>query len=191
MKAVVCLLVAGLVALGLAQQPSASQQPPASASSTDLATSIQRQYKNVRGFVAAAAEKMSETDYGFRPQGVAPEVRTFGQLIAHIANVNGGACARAKGEQPKPPTNEKTVTDKASLVKALNDALTACDAVYASLTDASLVEKIKVQGRGGAQNEVARGAGLITNISHTNEHYGNIVTYMRAKGLVPPSSEGR
>jgi uncharacterized damage-inducible protein DinB len=185
MKSVVCLLVAGLAT------PALAQQPPASGASTDLAAAIQRQYRNVRGYVAAAAEKMSDADYGFRPQGVGPEVRSFGQLIAHIANANGSACARAKGEQPNPPTNEKTVTDKASLVKALNDALTSCDAVYAALSDASLVEKIKVQGRSGSQNEVARGAGLISNISHTNEHYGNLVTYMRAKGLVPPSSEGR
>ena len=50
---------------------------------------------------------------------------------------------------------------------------------------------LKVAGRNNTTVEIARANPLINNLAHNNEHYGNLVTYMRAKGLVPPSSEGR
>lgn len=185
MKICTCVL-----AVGLCSVPALAQQTPPPAT-VDLATAIKNQHRTIRRYLAASAEKMAEADYGFRPQGVAPEVRTFGQFLIHLTNANHNFCARAKGDQPPTAIDEKTAMTKADLVKALNGALTACDAVYDALTDASLVEKMKVPGPNNTQLERARGAGLISNLGHNNEHYGNLVTYMRAKGLVPPSTEGR
>ena len=73
---------------------------------------------------------------------------------------------------------------KAALVAAIKGATAYCDAVYKAQTDASLSEMVTM-----GQNQQPRGQLLVQNISHSNEHYGNLVTYMRLKGLVPPSTE--
>lgn len=166
----------------------APQQPPPP---TDIATNLKRQHAAIRKNLSASAAKMAEADYAFRPQGVDPVVRTFGQLIIHLANANNSFCARALGEQPKAGADEKATMTKAELVKLLEDSLTLCDRAYDGLTAASAVEMLKVAGRNNTVVETARANPLINNLSHNNEHYGNLVTYMRAKGLVPPSSEGR
>jgi uncharacterized damage-inducible protein DinB len=169
-----------------AQSPPQSPPPP-----TDIALNLKRQHAAIRKNLAASATKMAEADYGFRPQGVDPVVRTFGQFIIHLANANNGFCARALGEQPKANTDEKATMTKADLVKLLEDSLVLCDKAYDSLTAASAVEMLKITGRNNVVFEVARANPLINNLAHNNEHYGNLVTYLRAKGLVPPSSEGR
>ncbi len=81
---------------------------------------------------------------------------------------------------------EKTVSDKAALVKGLTDSLAYCDKVYAATTDANFADLVKLLGPG--DHQTARGAVLLFNTTHNNEHYGNIVVYMRLKGHVPPSS---
>jgi hypothetical protein len=157
----------------------------------DFASALKTQQRTISGNIVKSAEKMAETDYAFKPAGVAAEVRTFGQLLIHLANANNRSCAAAKGEPPKPNLDESTAMTKADIVKAISDAMTYCSGVYDAQTNATIVEMVKVTGRNNTQSERSRGAGLVSNIAHNNEHYGNIVTYMRAKGLVPPSSEGR
>ena len=190
-----CLFAAAIV---LCAAPVFAQQTPAPAAApqqppppTDIATHLKRQHAAIRKNLSASATKMAEADYSFRPQGIDPVVRTFGQFIIHVANANYLFCARALGEQAKPAVDEKTTMTKADSVKLLEESLTYCDKAYDGLTAASAVEMLKTQGRGGVTVEFARANPLITNIGHNNEHYGNLVTYMRAKGLVPPSSEGR
>jgi uncharacterized damage-inducible protein DinB len=165
----------------------AQQQPPPP--TLDLATALKNQHRAIRGNLVKSAEKMTEADYAFKPQGVAAEVRTFGQFLIHLVNANNAFCTRAKGDAPKQNLDEKATMNKADLIKALNESLTYCDGVYDALTDASMVEKVKVPGPNNTQLERSRGGFLVSNLAHNNEHYGNLVTYMRAKGLVPPSSE--
>ena len=175
-----------------AQQTPAPAAPPQSPPPpTDIALNLKRQHATIRKNLAASAAKMEEADYGFRPQGVDPVVRTFGQFLIHLANANNAFCARALGEQPKANIDESAKMTKAELVKALEDSLVVCDRAYDSLTAASAAEMLKITGRNNVVVEVARANPLINNLAHNNEHYGNLVTYMRAKGLVPPSSEGR
>jgi uncharacterized damage-inducible protein DinB len=129
-----------------------------------------------------SAEKMPEADYGFQPT---KDVMTYGQLLAHVANSSFSYCARGKGEDnPNKEDFQKTRTAKADIVKALHDAVAYCDGVYGAMTDAAAMELVK-----SGQNLVPKARFLITNLSHDNEHYGNLVTYMRIKGLVPPSTE--
>ncbi|MEP7366691.1 MAG: DinB family protein [Acidobacteriota bacterium] len=127
-----------------------------------------------------AAEKMPEAEYSFKPT---PEVRSYGQLVGHIADGNRLFCSIAKGEAYT-PSIEKSKTSKADLVAALKDAIAFCDAVYDSMTDAHATQMVKMFGR----DRTKLGA-LYLNISHDNEHYGNQVTYLRLKGIIPPSSE--
>ena len=171
-------------ALAQAAAPAAPQGAPS------LATWLKNSYTTNRNYLAKAAEKMSEADYGMRP-GAQNEVRTFGQIIGHVANANFNYCSAAKGEKnPNQGNDFEKVTAKADLVKALNDALAYCDGVYAEMTDTSAMEAISV-GPAGRQTQVVRVSRLIQNFAHNNEHYGNLVTYFRIKGIVPPSSEPR
>ena len=135
-----------------------------------------------KGNILKAADKMPEDHYSFKPT---PEVRSFGQLIGHIADAQYGICGRAGTMQKPAGSIEKTKTSKADLVAALKEAIAGCDAVYTALTDAQAAEKVKFIG--GAER--TKLSVLQFNTVHNYEHYGNIVTYMRLKGLVPPSSE--
>jgi uncharacterized damage-inducible protein DinB len=172
-----------------AQSAAPPSQPPAK---IDLAMAIRNSHNNIKGNLSKSAEKMTEADYGFKPSGAAAEVRTFGQIIGHVADANYALCSRAKGEpNSKTPQQFEKTPGRADLIKALNDSLAYCDTVYSSLTDAQALEYITVPGPNNTQRQIVRAAPLMNNNVHNNEHYGNLVTYMRAKGIVPPSSEGR
>jgi uncharacterized damage-inducible protein DinB len=198
-KVMLAALLVSLLALSAAAQtgqqaPQAPQTPQtAQAPQTPptLATWLRNVYMNNRNFLAKTAEKMPEEFYNLRP-GPQTEVRTFGQIIGHLANANYSYCSGAKGEKnPNQGNDFEKVAAKADLVKALNDALTYCDATYAALTDTSVMEMVTVTAQNGRQIQFVRGTRLIQNFAHNNEHYGNLVTYMRIKSIVPPSSEPR
>jgi len=146
-----------------------------------LSTEVKTAYTRFKTYFVKAAEKMPEEHYGFKP---AAEVETFGQRVAHIADANIGACARLKGEQKT--LNAKAKTSKADLVAAIKESFTYCDGVFDSMTDA---EALKMVAAGNQQR--SKIAGLWGVVVHTNEVYGAMGVYMRLKGIVPPSSEGR
>jgi uncharacterized damage-inducible protein DinB len=151
-------------------------QAPANPISTDL----KGVWNQIKGNIAKSAEKMPEEQYSFKPS---PDVRSYGQLLGHIADANYMICGAAKGEQ-KSMGIEKSKTSKADLIAALADSAAYCDTVFDALTDASGAEMVKMFGR-----ERTRMGALQMNVAHDFEHYGNLVTYMRMKGVVPPSSE--
>ena len=135
----------------------------------------------VTAWIEGAANKMPEEEYGFKPD---PAVRSFGQILGHIADANYLFCSAALGEKNPSPDVEKTKTTKADLTSALRDAFAYCNRAYAGLTDANAAETIKAFGQ-----ERNRLGVLWFNASHNLEHYGNLVVYLRSKGIVPPSSE--
>jgi uncharacterized damage-inducible protein DinB len=138
---------------------------------------------NVKTNIVRAAEKMPEENYSFKP---VPEVRSFGQILGHVADANYMLCAAALGEKREPAGVEKTKTSKADLVAALKESVSYCDKAYDGLTDAKAAEMVTMFGR-----ERTRLGALSMNSAHDWEHYGNLVTYLRIKGIVPPSSEPR
>jgi len=141
-------------------------------------------YSFMSGAVVRAAEKVPEEDYSFKPT---PEVRSLGQLFGHEADANYMFCALAIGD-PNPSKNiEKTKTSKADLVAALKDAVAYCNKAFGQMDDTKGAEMITLFG----SMHLARLTALSLNTAHTDEHYGNIVTYMRLKGLVPPTSENQ
>ncbi|MCX6550044.1 MAG: DinB family protein [Acidobacteria bacterium] len=163
--------------------PAAPAQAAAPVGPTDpLSRVLFGAYNSQKMNLTQSAEKVSEADYAFQPT---KDVRTFAQMFAHVANTQFTYCAVAKGEpNPNKDDFEKTALTKAAIQKALADSFAYCDTVYLTLTDAKAMEMVKA-----GQNDVPRAARLISNIAHDNEHYGNLVTYMRIKGLVPPSTE--
>jgi uncharacterized damage-inducible protein DinB len=163
-----------------------SSLPAAAQGGSPIPGAVKGMQAAIKQDLAEAAAKMPEADYAFKPT---PEVRSFGELVGHVANANFFFCSKVKGEPSPQKTNyEKAVTAKADLVKGLNDALAYCDSVYTGATDASFSEMVKLP-LPGSSGDSPRGAVLIFNVAHNNEHYGNMVTYMRLKGQVPPSTE--
>lgn len=154
--------------------------------STSLAGVAGTMHATIRRDLAEAAASMPDDEYGFQPT---PQVRTFAQLIGHVTNANFFFCSQAGGEKPPSTTNHERLTSKAALVAALGEALALCDRVYGATTDASFNAPVEMSAGGGmAAGRTVRGAILTFNVAHNNEHYGNLVVYMRLKGHVPPST---
>ncbi|HEV8195452.1 MAG TPA: DinB family protein [Gemmatimonadales bacterium] len=153
---------------------------PAAASAQAVAA-LSPLYENIKGNLIKSADQMAEADYAFKPT---PAVRSFGQLVGHMANANFAICSTAKGEKSPATQDFEKVTEKAALVKALRDAFAYCDAVF-KLPDASFSPMAELFGM-----KMSRLSFLMLNVAHDNEHYGNMVTYFRLKGMVPPSSQG-
>ena len=150
-----------------------------------IATSATNMHMTIRRDLLEAAEAMPAADYAFKPT---PQIRSFAELVGHVVGANNYFCSMAKGEPPPSTVNfEKTVTDKAALVKALGSALSYCDAVYKETTDANANQSVKIAGPGGS-GQSTRALVLMFNVTHNNEHYGNIVLYMRLRNRVPPST---
>ncbi len=138
-------------------------------------------YEMTKTNIMKSAEKIPEDLYSFRP---VPEVRSIGELFGHVAEAQYLFCSPLKGE-PKPDVKiEKAKTSKADLTAALKEAFEYCDGAYGKATDATMGDKLKFFNRERTKNGVMQ-----FNSIHNNEHYGNLVTYMRLKGIVPPSSE--
>jgi len=170
--------------------PAAAQTAP-QAPANPLSTWLRGAYMGVRNNIVKSADRMPEEFYGLRP-GQQEEVRTFGQQVGHIANYNFLWCSQAKGEKnPNAGNNLEKLTTKAEFMKAVNDAFAYCDGVYSSLTDASGMEMIDITQENGRQTRNLRMALLILNYGHNNEIYGNIVTSLRMKNIVPSSSDPR
>jgi len=169
-KAACCLMVSAAL---LTASPSMAQGRVF----TDAAKA---QWSTVNGYVLQSAELMPEADYAFKPT---PEIRSFGQLIGHIADANVGICAMAIGEKRDFGTAEKTKTTKADLVAALKESAAYCDGAFAKINDTTGAETVSLFG-----SQMPKLLGMTFNTNHVWEHYGNIVTYMRLKNMVPPSS---
>lgn len=191
-KLFIAALFASLLAIPAAAQPAAqNDQQPGASPANPLSTWLRNAYTGTRNVIVRSAEKMPEENYGMRP-GTQQEVRTFGQQVGHIANYNFMWCAQAKGEKnPNAGNNLEKLNTKAEFLKALNDAFAYCEGVYSSLTDASGLEVVDITQESGRQTRNLRMALLILNFAHNNEIYGNIVSYMRMKDMVPASSEPR
>lgn len=168
---VVFAAVAG--AFGLQAQSAGGGNP--------LSTEVKQAYTNVKNNLLGAAERMPEENYGFKPT---PDIRTFGSLVAHVADSQTRVCNALRGEQK--PATASSKTTKADIVAALKDSFADCDSAYDSLTDATGTEMVKL-GRG----QSTRLGALMRVAIHDNEEYGYMAVYLRLKGLVPPSSERR
>jgi uncharacterized damage-inducible protein DinB len=132
------------------------------------------------GYFTTAAEELPESTYAFKPT---PEVRSMGQLIGHVAGAQYLICGAALGDPPRAEDAiEKTKKTKAELVKALKESTQYCARAY-SQTDKAAQGKTKLFGQ-----EHTRLFALGVNATHDAEHYGNMVTYLRLNGIVPPSS---
>jgi uncharacterized damage-inducible protein DinB len=176
-----CFVFAILMAIPsalLGQEKSQTQSaPPAN----PITASEKGVYSFVSNAVIGAAQKMPEENYSFKP---APEVRSFGQIVGHVADASYMFCSQTVGESNATKGIEKTKTSKTDLVAALKDAVAYCNKAFESMTDAKGSQMVKFMNF-----DMAKLTLLSLNTAHTDEHYGNMVTYLRIKGIVPPTSE--
>jgi uncharacterized damage-inducible protein DinB len=173
-----------VVLVSLAGGAAATAQSKPAASDNPISQAIKGTWDGAKRNVNESAAQMPDADFAFKPTD---QVRTFGQILAHIAGANYVFCSAARGEKSPFAEDhfEKIGKAKADIVKALNESMAYCDTAYTALTDRSAAESIAMPfGMGNA----ARASALINNAVHLQEHYGNLVTYFRIKGMVPPSS---
>jgi uncharacterized damage-inducible protein DinB len=170
------LLVAAIAVAALAQ----TAAPPAR-NANPLSAEVKQMYTGVKNNLVRMAEKMPEEHYAFKATA---EIRTFGQLVAHVADSQARTCSAVNGEQKA--VNAASKTTKADLVAALKESFALCDKAVDSMTDAKATEMIAM-----GQRQSSRLGALARMVSHSNEEYGYMAVYLRLKGIVPPSSEGR
>ncbi|NND72270.1 MAG: DinB family protein [Rhodothermales bacterium] len=165
--------------LSILAVPSAEAQSE-SGSADPIIVSVQDGNDYIRDMFTKAANQMLEKDYSFKPT---PEVRSFGQLLAHVASTNYFFCSTASGEQPPMSNVEEEVTTRKDIQDILSDSFDYCDAAYVTA-----VEKgdARVEFNGKDRSPMA-----VLNFRnyHALLHYGNVITYMRLRGKVPPSSQ--
>lgn len=170
------LTVAALIASGVLApvRGQESAGPSAAVSTTRML------WETMIGYITTAAEELPEAKYAYKPT---PEVRSFGQLVGHVAGAQYLICGAALGEPTREEDAiEKTKKTKADLVAALKESTQYCTRAYGQ-TDKAAQGKTKLFGQ-----ERTRLYALGLNATHDAEHYGNIVTYLRINGIVPPSS---
>jgi uncharacterized damage-inducible protein DinB len=169
-------LITFTLATAIAVPSLAAAQPP---SPDPISQSIRNAWAGAKRNIVESADQMPEADYAFKPVDT---VRSFGAILAHVAGANYVFCAPARGDKTAYEEDrfEKTLKTKAEIVKALNESIAYCDAAYNAMTDKTAGELVT--------GSAARAQRLINNAGHLQEHYGNLVTYFRIKGMVPPSS---
>ena len=167
------VMLLGLPALAFAQADDSAPTP--------VTSSLKGLNDITTNNIMKTAEMLSEDIYAFQPT---EEVRTAGQILAHIANAQFLFCsAAAEQENPNGANFEETATTKEAIIAALKSGFEYCDGVYAGMTDAAGAEIKSFFGQ-----EMAASGILAFNSAHNYEHYGNLVTYMRLNDIVPPSS---
>jgi uncharacterized damage-inducible protein DinB len=175
--ALLILLTGAALAQSNNQKPVENTKSPAN----PLSTFNRYAYGKVKDVLLRAAEKVPEEDYSFKPT---QSVRSFGQIVGHVADAQYLFCSLVLEEKNPAPKIEQNKTSKADLIAALKDAFAYCDKAYNGMTDVSAAQMVNFFGDDAPKLGV-----LTVNNMHNLEHYGNLVTYMRIKNIVPPSSE--
>ena len=168
------------IMMTIAATVASAQTPPPP--DTGYTAAVRNRWNAVKRNVAASAQAMPDAGYSFKPT---PDVRTFGELIGHLANEHYIFCSQLKGEQnPQEAVDVEKKTSKADIVKAITDSIAYCDAAYTAIKDDA-----KTTAPFAPNRRDTPFSSMLLNVTHDSEHYGNIVTYRRLKGIVPPSSQ--
>lgn len=178
MRPTFLLLVAFVSVPAFGQTASQAGAPKSHSSHTSAVADIRAHWKTLSGYVLQSAIDVPEDKYAYKPT---PDVRSFGELFAHLAGSQSMFCAMALGEKA-PAEDAVTAKTKAELIEALKQSDRNCERAYTQ-TDAAAGGQVDVFGE-----QHSRLYALMLNATHDGEHYGNLVTYLRMNGMVPPSS---
>ena len=144
-------------------------------SGNPLLTAVRERFDRIRRDLEESADLMPEEKYGFR---LTPAQRTFGEWITHTASGLYGYCSAIRGGgRPEAAKHLEEGKTKAERSRGIKEAFAYCDAALKATSDQQLLD---------SPNRVR---GAINLIASPNEHYGNIVGYLRASGFVPPYTQ--
>jgi len=177
LSVVLLCVVASATAVWGQEKPSAAP----STSANPLSSFNKDTYSRIKAIILQSAEKMPEENFSFKPTEA---VRSYGQILGHIADAQYVFCSSVLEEKNPSPKVEQTKKTKPELIAALKEAFAYCDKAYDGMTDASAPQPVKFFGGDDPKLGI-----LSMNNAHTAEHYGNLITYMRLKNIVPPTSE--
>ena len=176
MRIEMTLAVLGLVASSAvcgAQAPAAAPVGPAA--------EVQAAYNRIKPNVLKAAEKMPEADFQYKPT---LDIRTFARIVNHVTEAQFRTCSALNGTAADPKAVPSDTADKATVIAGLKASFVVCDKAYGALTDATISETVSM----GPVKRTRIGAAW-GNVSHDNEQYAELSTYLRLKGIVPPTAE--
>ena len=139
-----------------------------------LTTTLSIFRSNMQDKIMKAADAMPESKYNYRPT---KDVRSFGEIVIHVADISYYLCSNAKGEAPATPAAKGSKTE---IVAYLKGAFHYCDGAYSGFTDAHLNDLADFWGFKTNKMFILTQAG-----NHDALHYGNLVTYLRINGLEP------
>jgi len=115
-----------------------------------------------------------------------PEVRAFGEIVVHVIDENTGFLDGAAGAKSGPEDRFSNLKAPPEILKAVAEHFDYGDKVLAGMTEQQAMASVPYSNRG----EVPRWLLIMQAIGHAKEHYGNLVTYTRLNGIVPPSTAG-
>ena len=171
------LVPVGIVSISVLASLANAQQgmPNPIAASNPLTTTLSIFRSNMQDKIMKSADAMPESKYSYRPT---KDVRSFAEILTHVAYISYYLCSNAKGEAPPaPPAGEDSKTE---IMAYLKNAFDYCDGAYAGFTDAHLNDPADFWG--AKTNKMF----ILTQVgNHDALHYGNLVTYMRLNGLEP------
>jgi uncharacterized damage-inducible protein DinB len=153
----------------------------AEATANPVVSSAKMLYQRDAKNMIAAAEEMPEGKYSYHPT---PDQWTFGKLVAHVAQSNGGLCGALSGTTAPPALHVSETASKAELVAGLKASFDFCGPVLDGLTDAKLGEPITVFHR-----PMPRAMALVLLPSDLADHYSQMAAYLRLNGMMPPSAQ--
>jgi hypothetical protein len=142
---------------------------------------VLRSYNGLKANILKSADKMPEDLYSFKPT---PDIRVFARILTHVIEAQTASCGFVNGTSPADfPKTPAETAPKAEIVAALKVSFDSCDKAFATLTDANATELLSA-GRG----KRSRVGLLWGTVSHDNEQYAQLATYMRLKNITPPSA---
>jgi len=169
------LTATALLATGacMAQAPATATPGPAG--------EVLASYSRLKPNVLKAAGEMPEADFQFKPTA---DIRTYARIVNHITEAQFHTCTAPNGTTFDPKLVPGDMVDKATILAGLQASFDECDKAYGALTDATIAEILSVGRAKRSRIGLAWG-----NVSHDNEQYAELSTYLRLKGLVPPTAE--
>jgi hypothetical protein len=176
--AALALPAASLAQMGGMAMP-ATPPPPAS---TGPASEVLRSYSAIKPNVIKAAEKMPDADFRYAPT---PDIRTFARIVNHVTEAQSHTCTTLTGTAFDAKMVPSDTADKATIVAALKASFDLCDKAYGALTETNVTEMV-ASSPTAKRSRIGFAWG---NVSHDNEQYAELSTYLRLKGLVPPTAE--
>ena len=148
---------------------------------SSIAEQLRQEWTASRRQLVAIAEAMPESKFHYKE---APEVRSFGEIVAHVAGEGRMEMETVAGvAQPGSSERFDSLRSRAEILRALAEFFDYGTMVLAGLTDQQALELVPLRGR-----QSPRWLIVMQTIGHNKEHYGNLVTYLRLNGIVPPAS---